>query len=330
MAAREGPNNDFVVQNTPDDSISSLVFSPVGNLLVGTSWNKQILCWDVQGNGQAVPKAMQKQEGPVLCSAFSQDGKTVYSGACDNKAQAWDLGSNQVMQIAQHEAPIKAIFAVNDINAIATGSWDKKVKYWDARAPKEMCSVALPERCYAMDIKYPLCVVGTAGRHLLIYDLRKPTTVFRQYLSPLKMQTRTISCFVNKTGFAIGSIEGRVGIQHVEEKDESKNFAFKCHRPPNTQEVYAVNSISFHTYGTFATCGGDGVYTFWDKDSKQRLKQFQRNTNPITASCFSSSGQIFAYAVSYDWSKGHQYHDKNKPPKVYLHAVNDSEIKPRS
>lgn len=91
----------------------------------------------------------------------------------------------------------------------------------------------------------------------------------------------------------------------------------------------AVNSLAFHRYGTFATAGSDGAYTFWDKDSKQRLKHFHRNPNPISAASFNRDGTIYAYAVSYDWSKGHEYYDKSKPNKIYLHAVNDSEIKQR-
>jgi mRNA export factor len=72
----------------------------------------------------------------------------------------------------------------------------------------------------------------------------------KQLQSPLKMQTRVVSCFPNGSGFAIGSIEGRVGINYVEDKDQSSNFSFKCHRSDKS-DVYAVNAISFHpTYGT--------------------------------------------------------------------------------
>lgn len=35
----------------------------------------------------------------------------------------------------------------------------------------------------------------------------------------------------------------------------------QCHRIEN--DIYAVNSLAFHHYGTFATAGSDGVYTFW-------------------------------------------------------------------
>jgi mRNA export factor len=270
---------------------------------------------------------MQAHNGPVLCADFSGDGQTVFSGSCDNTVKAWSLASNQTQTIAQHQAPVKSVFCVNEMNAVVTGSWDKTMKYWDIRAPKEQSSVALPERVYAMDVRYPLAVVGTAERHLLIYDLRKHQQPFRTLVSPLKMQTRCVATFMNSTGFAVGSIEGRVAIQHIDDKEASKNFAFKCHRI--NQEVYAVNNIAFHKYGTFATAGSDGIYTFWDKDSKQRLKIFQRNTNPITCAAFHKDGLIYAYAVSYDWSKGHEHHDKSKPNKIYLHPVTDAEIKPK-
>lgn len=49
-------------------------------------------------------------------------------------------------------------------------------------------------------------------------------------------------------------------------------------------------------------------YTFWDKDSKQRLKLFKRAENSITCSGFNRDGSMFAYGLSYDWSKVNTHH----------------------
>lgn len=38
--------------------------------------------------------------------------------------------------------------------------------------------------------------------------------------------------------------------------------------------------------------GSDGVYTFWDKDSKQRLKLFNRADVPITCSTFNRDSTL--------------------------------------
>ena len=113
----------------------------------------------------------------------------------------------------------------------------------------------------------------------------------------------------------------------------SSNFSFKCHRDPpvnSVTSVYAVNDISFHpVHGTFSTAGSDGTFHFWDKDAKHRLKGYPNVGGSITATTFNKNGSIFAYAVSYDWSKGYQHNTQNYPIKVMLHPVTNDECKPR-
>lgn len=165
----------------------------------------------------------------------------------------------------------------------------------------------LTDRAYAMDATDLMCIVGTADRQIHIYDLKDPFKKFKQVESPLKWQTRVISCFSpstdnNDLGYAIGSIEGRVGIQYTQRPDQDrKNFSFKCHRVdipsgsmPGTpavyksgttqssaqisQNVFAINDITFHKeHGTFCTAGGDGSIVFWDAAARTKLKgEFDR------------------------------------------------------
>ncbi len=57
------------------------------------------------------------------------------------------------------------------------------------------------------------------------------TQVFKTLPSPLKWQTRCLACFPDKTGFLLGSIEGRVAVHHVDDAvgvTQGKNFTFKC------------------------------------------------------------------------------------------------------
>jgi len=329
MQGLYNPNKDFEVSQPPTDGISSLSFSPKANYLVGGSWDNQVRCWEVQNNGTTNPKASISHDAPVLCTGWSGDGTKVFSGGCDNKAKCWSLQTGQAVQAAQHAAPIKAVFWVDEMQYLVTGSWDKTIKYWDGRTPNAVHTAQLPERLYCMDIKFPLCVACTADRQILIYDLRKAGQEFKRFPSPLKYQSRVVSCFPDKSGFALGSIEGRVAIHHVDEKDAIRNFAFKCHRDNN--EIYAVNVIAFHpTYGTFATAGSDGTYNFWDKDSKQRLKPFLKCNSSIPAGAFNMDGNIFAYAVSYDWGKGSEYYNSSQKNYILLHAVQEMEIKSRT
>ncbi|KAI7862035.1 WD40-repeat-containing domain protein [Spinellus fusiger] len=324
-------SKDFEVTSPPTDGISALSFSSQANFLAASSWDEQVRIYEVQSSGNTIPRTAYSHQGPVLSVAWSKDGTKVVSGGGDAVGRMFDVTTGQFTQIASHEAPIKSIqFLDQTPHVVATGSWDKTLQYWDLRSPSSIGKLSLPDRCYSMDIQGSLLVAGCAEKHVMIVDLTAPTTPFKQATSPLKWQTRTVSCFTQGRGYAVGSIEGRVAIQYIEEKEQSKNFSFKCHRDEQ-KNVFSVNAISFHPgHGTFSTAGADGTVSFWDKDSKQRLKLFPNLHGTIPCTAFNHNGTLFAYAMSYDWSKGHRFALPTYPNKILLHAVKEDDVKPRA
>ncbi|XP_019876846.1 protein Rae1 [Aethina tumida] len=340
---KSNPMNDFEVVPAPDDSVSCLAFSPATlqqNFLIAGSWDKNVRCWEIEQSGKSVPKSIQACGGPVLDVAWGDDGTKVFMAGCDKQAKMWDLGSNQVVQVAVHDAPIKTCHWVKGSNysCLMTGSWDKTLKFWDTRSPNPMMSISLPERCYCADVDYPMAVVGTAGRQIIVYQLEGKPQQYKTVESPLKYQHRCLAIFRDKkkspTGYALGSVEGRVAIQYVNTQNPKDNFTFKCHRsngtPSGFQDIYAVNDIAFHpVHGTLATVGSDGSFSFWDKDARTKLKPSEAMEQPITRCAFNHNGQIFAYAVSYDWSKGHEFYNTQKKNYIFLRSCYD-ELKPRA
>jgi mRNA export factor len=330
-----GQPQDVEVPNGPPDGILSMAFAPNSNFLVAGSWDNQVRIYDVTKNvGQpvsnVVPKAAISHAGPVLCCCWSADGQQVFSAGCDKTAKMWNIAQpgHQGQQIAAHNEAIKCIAHVTVPSPmVVTGSWDKTIKYWDTRQPTAACTVQLTERCYAMDAVGSLLCCATADRKISIYNLASPQQPFKIMDSPLRHQSRCIACFPDQSGFALGSIEGRVAIQYVQDQQPSKNFAFKCHRDNSNNDIYPVNAIAFHKFGTFATAGSDGSFHFWDKDSKQRLKQFNKQATSITACAFNAPGDLFAYAVSYDWCKGAEH--ANQTNKIMLHDTKENEINKR-
>ena len=125
-----------------------------------TTVQLNIRCWEISAgpNGQpnTVPKAQQTMGGPILDTCWSDDGSKVkhitqvkytatvdtfffnfqvFMASCDKQVKMWDLGSNQVAQVAEHQAPVKACRWVKAPNytALMTCSWDKTLKFWDTR-----------------------------------------------------------------------------------------------------------------------------------------------------------------------------------------------------
>jgi|EP01049_Picozoa_sp_SAG25_P005768 mRNA export factor len=339
-AANPNPNGDSQCNPAPQDSVSCLQFSPANGgktHLAATCWDGNTICYqvDAQGNTTSPAHKVHPQGVPALSCAWHHEGTSIFVGYGDNSAQHFDLNTQALTQVAQHAAPVKCVAWSQPINCLVTGSWDKTVKFWQPGSPNAAASIQLQERCYAMDLRDEYLVVGTADRHVQIFDVRKPNQQLKSEISPLKYQTRTVALFPEKDGYAIGSIEGKVGVQYFQEQGQKKHFSFRCHRSEpgagsTPQDVYSVNCICFNNkYGTFATCGSDGVYNFWDKQNKQRLKQFKKMPQPITCATFSHDSSIFAYASCYDWHKGMDGVDPSSPKNIFLHSCTQQELEKR-
>ncbi|ANB14461.1 RNA export factor GLE2 [Sugiyamaella lignohabitans] len=331
--------NDRTLANPPEDSISDMSFSSQADYLAVASWDKKVRIYEVSPQGDSQGRAMYEHQAPVLTAQWFQDGSKVVSGGCDNAVRAHDLQSSQTIQIGQHDAPVSSVRAV-DVGSgspvVASASWDKTLRYWDLRQQQAISTIQLPERAYSMDSQGKLLVVGTAERHICVIDLSNPGQIFKNTQSPLKWQTRVVACYPSGNGYAVTSIEGRCAIQYVDDAEQAKlGFSFKCHRdqatpPRNDNLIYSVNGVSFHpVYGTFCTAGSDGTVHFWDKDSRSRLKFSRPVGGTISSTAFNRNGTLFAYAVSYDWSKGYQFNTPNYPNMVKIHPTNDSETKQR-
>ncbi|CAI7927391.1 unnamed protein product [Closterium sp. NIES-54] len=246
----------------------------------------------------------------VLCSAWKDDGTTVFSGGCDKQAKMWPLMSGGAAStVGVHDAPICKMAWIAEMSLLVTASWDKTIKcvrglrwglviestvgvhdahiskmawiaemsllltasrdktikYWDTRQATPAHTPALPEQPYGLSVRHPLMVVATvdayvphtpllpppcpplpsgetmeeacgcsrstpswwlvatADRHIIVYNLASPQ-VISQVISPLKYQTRCVPTFPDRSGYLVGSIEGRVAVQHVEENQQPLPF----------------------------------------------------------------------------------------------------------
>ncbi|KDR65382.1 hypothetical protein GALMADRAFT_232934 [Galerina marginata CBS 339.88] len=233
---------------TPYPSDSSSSFSSQADYMAVGSWDNSVLIYEVGAGGQMQGKAFYLHQGPVLDVCWNKDGTKIFSGGADNAGRMFDVTTGQATQVARHDAPIRVVGWVDAPGAgiLATGS-----------------------------IEYPLMVVGTAERHIEIFNLTIRNTAYKD--QPL---------------------------------------------------VYAVNDISFHpVHGTFRLAvRSDGTIHFWDKHARTRLKTFDAAPGPISATAFNRNGSIFAYAVSYDWSKGHPGMTPRMPNKIMLHSCKDEEV----
>jgi mRNA export factor len=152
----------------------------------------------------------------------------VVGAGADRTARILDLGANgaPAQQVAAHDGPIRSVrfFEAPNTNApmVVTGSWDRTIKYWDLRTPTPVAQLTFPDRVYSLDTKKKLLVIATADRNLHLVDLNNWGAVWRTRESPLKHQSRVVTCFLDGSGFALGGIEGRISFQHASDRDHAK------------------------------------------------------------------------------------------------------------
>lgn len=245
------------------------------------------------------------------------------------------------MTLGAHEAPVKCVEHAAAHGVVVSAGWDRALKLWDARQPgRASATTRLPDKAYAMGLSEDRIVVGMAGRHVHVYDMRTMAAVEAAEAAPeqirqssLKYQTRCIRCFPDGRGYALASVEGRVAIEYFDDAPEvqAQKYAFKCHRrrDGDTDTVFPINAIAFNkTYGTFATGGCDGTVIMWDGAHKKKLAAYPEKGTSIASLAFSHDDALLASAVSYTHEAGLP---TNSPPdQVFIREPSDEEVRPRA
>lgn len=301
----------------------------------------------MSGSGPNANMVAQKAlGGPVLDVDFSDDGVHVFAACADKTVQMWNCQTDAVQQVGAADTAVRSVGWLAGHNMLASAGWDRAVNYWDTRQATPVSTCMLPERCYAMSVSKvpasPLIVVAMGDGRVARIDIRQPTQLWGADPTRLAFQLRSIQVSPDGRGFVCGSIEGRCEVRHDVFKGDANDFAFRCQRVENA--AYAVNGIAFHPgrVGTIATVGADGTYSFWEKDVRKKvwpksddrmappaLKKHQTYL-PLTCCGFNQGGDMFAYAQSYDWSRGSAGAPPSMEGALYLRNVVDADLVPKN
>ncbi|KAF2973395.1 hypothetical protein GQX73_g149 [Xylaria multiplex] len=348
--------NDVALPSDGEDTIQSISWSPVAEYLAAASWDNKVRIYDVAQSGSAQGVSALCAEGPVFSCDWAKDGKKVIAGGADKKIRIMDVSTGQQDIVGSHEAPVRGVRFVDvpgtEGSIIMSGSWDKTIKFWDIRQQgAAIASLPCGERVYSLDAKADLAVIATADLFIHLVDLKNPTTFLSKVKSPIRYQTKAVAAFPDGKGWATTSIEGRCGMNAVDEENaRGINFTFRCHReidePNKLIKIWAINDVQFHPVHTsvFATGGSDGSFCFWDRIAHSRLKSYFPSATPpsavggthnarpasITATSFSRDGSFYAYALGYDWSRGAVGNTPQIETKIMLHRVTEEDARLKS
>ena len=103
-------------------------------------------------------------------------------------------------------------------------------------------------------------------------------------------------------------------------------MTFKCHKTEDQQkncEMYPVSGTQTNPKNEkwVCTAGGEGKMIFWDLMHKNKAKEFNFASQPVTKIRVSPDGAFIAYALGYDWTVGVWGLEKNFKPKICVHTI---------
>lgn len=233
------------------DGVSSLSYLPKENssLLASTCWDGAVRLNDTKSGSPPV-LVHQMDSGSLMSLAIPNSATALATGGLDGSVRLLDISSTTSRLIGRHMAPTEAAagaacsclgaLGAENETLLVSASWSKKMIIWDLRSASPAFESDLPGKAFAMDID-PInqrVVVATSGRRNCFFDIRQgKADLVLDRESSLKFQTRCINFFPEGTGVALGSVEGRVGIEFLDELGIAapmKRYAFKCHRLNDT------------------------------------------------------------------------------------------------
>lgn len=113
----------------------SVVISPNGRYLASDVEN-DIQLLEISGSKKEA--MLRSHVAPVLCLAFSPDGKFLASGASDGSLKIWDCDQRrELTTLRGHLDQITSVGFSSDGKYLASSSWDLQVKLWDLVTYKE-------------------------------------------------------------------------------------------------------------------------------------------------------------------------------------------------
>jgi WD40 repeat protein/transcriptional regulator with XRE-family HTH domain len=271
--------------------VTSVAFSPDGNILASGSVGGTAQLWDVAMR-RPIGYPLSTQTGSVNAVAFSPDGKKLATGGDDRLLRLWDVATGrEIGAIFGDSKPLTSVAFSREGTTLATGSDDGIVQLWNV-APLQPQGRPItvpggPVHSVAFSPDGTLVTVGADGTARLWN-----VATHQQSGSAFVGQGEGVTAAAfspNGKILATGNVDNTVSLWDT-----------VTHGPDGTPLINSftgsVNSVAFSHDGKFLATGSeDGTAQLWNLTTHLPVgPPLAGHTGPVTSVAFSRDGKILA------------------------------------
>jgi WD40 repeat protein len=276
----------------------NLAFSPDGkSLAVVSGWDNpkepgELVVWDLASQQ---PTLIHRQNRPVPCVAFSDNGRLIAIGDFAGTARILDAATGKTLAtLPQHQAIINAVAFLPEGKTLVTGCFDGTLTLWDVAGQKERPGLAVPgEQVVGLGVsadgKYIAATTWEGNVHVWDFTsrklLHKLRAIAQEGASRLGV-AQAVAFSPDGSNFVTGSADHSVRLWSTESGKETRSFV--GHRA-------AVQNVAISSdQETLASCDGRGIVMLWNLKTGERLSTLAAHDSACFGLAFSPDGKQLA------------------------------------
>ncbi|MEG4997480.1 serine/threonine-protein kinase [Microcoleus sp. B4-D4] len=269
--------------------ISSVAFSPNGEVIASGSDDKTIKLWQVQDRQEIVTLAGHTNS--VHTVVFSPDGKILASSSHDKTIKFWRMKDGQeIRTLAGHSNSVYGLVFSPDGETVASSSWDKTIKLWRVKDGQEI-------RTFSGHSNLVYCVAFSPdGETLASSSWDRTIKIWRvkdgKLIRTLTGHTDCVRCVAfspNGEFLASGSHDNTIKIWWVKDWQEILTIA---------GHSWYVDSIAFSPDGEVIASSSNQIIKIWRVKNGQELCNILGHTNSVYSVNFTPEGEFLASGSS--------------------------------
>jgi len=271
------------------DWVSSVSFSPDGELMASGSKDSSIKLWNKDGS---LLQDLPGHEAGVHSVSFSPDGKIIASAGADNTIKLWKRNSNGKFEampekiLTGHTQPVNSINFSADGKTLASASWDNTVKLWSREG--KLLKTLTGHTHFVLDVSFSPDgqLIASASRDKTIKLWSKDGDLLKTLTQHQKPVT-SVSFSPDGDTLASASVDNTVKLW--QSNGELMN-TFEGHSK-------SVLSVNFSPDGkTLASASDDNTVKLWHLDGTGKVETLKGHGNFVQDAMFSPDGKTLASA----------------------------------